>query len=173
MNSSFEFIPLEEMHLRTLRCWFQEPHVAEFWQEPEDEEEFRTKYLSILKSRGISSYLIHCDARPIGYIQSYPANEVGGGWWPQEPEGTYGIDQFIGEKDFINKGHGSQIIKAFTDELFKDPRVTVIIADPEPTNLRAIRAYEKVGFTKRGLMTTPNGEAMIMRLGRPQCSSVP
>jgi hypothetical protein len=29
------------------------------------------------------------------YIQHYQANKVGGGWWPEAIEGTFGIDQFI------------------------------------------------------------------------------
>jgi aminoglycoside 6'-N-acetyltransferase Ib len=45
--------------------------------------------------------------------------------------------------------------------------VTRIQADPAPTNLRAIRCYEKVGFRRVGVVSTPDGTAMLMVMERP------
>ena len=39
--------------------------------------------------------------------------------------------------------------------LFNDPEVTKIQTDPSPSNLRAIRCYEKAGFERQGTVTSP------------------
>lgn len=163
------FKPLKEEHLPILRKWLKEPHVAEFWQETEDENEFREKFLNALPKRGVSPFIIILDATPIGYIQHYEARSIGGGWWPDTKEGTFGIDQFIGDPAMINRGYGTAIIRQFVENLFQNPSVKEIITDPDPKNHRAIRAYEKVGFLRSGEIKTPGGDALLLCLGRPDC----
>ena len=93
---------------------------------------------------------------------------VGGGWWPEAKPGTFGVELYIGETDFINKGLGTKLIHQFFSKLFENPNVIAIIIDPEPKNSRAIRAYEKVGFKKVGPITTLGGDAMLMRVNREE-----
>ena len=165
-HDEIAFLPLQEKHIPLLRAWLKEPHVAEFWQETENEEEFRQKFLSKLPERGVSPFVIAIDSKPIGYIQYYDACKVGGGWWPDAKEGTFGIDQFIGDPSFIGRGFGTKIINKFVDDLFSRRTFREIITDPEPTNKRAIRAYEKVGFKAVGEIKTPGGDALLMRMER-------
>lgn len=166
-GSNIEFIPLREEHIPLLRNWLKEPHVSEFWQETDYEEEFRQKFLSKLPDRGVCPYIIQVNSKPVGYIQHYEAQKVGGGWWPDAEDGTFGIDQFIGEPSLIGRGLGTQIIEKFVNELFQLPSVTKIITDPEPKNMRAIRAYEKAGFKPAGEIKTPGGDALLMVKTRP------
>jgi aminoglycoside 6'-N-acetyltransferase len=37
-----------------------------------------------------------------------------------------------------------------------------MVIDPSPDNPRAIRAYEKAGFEKVGMIDTPDGPALLM-----------
>jgi RimJ/RimL family protein N-acetyltransferase len=166
LNLEFQFRPLNEDHIPMLRKWLKEPHVAEFWQEPEDETEFKQKYLGKLQERNVRPYIFYFQGKPIGYIQDYEAALVGGGWWPQAKPGTFGVDQFIGEPNFVNKGLGTKIIHQFVAKLFESPNVIEIITDPDPKNGRAIRAYEKVGFKKVGPIVTPGGDAILMKIIR-------
>ena len=71
------------------------------------------------------------------------------------------MDQFIGEADMIGRGHGSALIRSFIERLMTSgtPRV---VTDPDPANTRAVRAYEKAGFEKAGLVDTPDGRALLM-----------
>ena len=50
--------------------------------------------------------------------------------------------------------------------LFRDSTVTKIQTDPAPTNLGAIRCYEKVGFRKVGIVDTRDGPALLMVIER-------
>lgn len=163
---TLDFVPLEEKHIPLLMQWLQAPHVAEYWQETEDEVLFKEKFLHTLPRRGISAFIVTTGGNPVGFIQCYEAKDVGGGWWPGAQPGVFGIDQFIGEPSLLGKGFGSVMIKAFTDRLFERPEVVEIISDPEPKNPRAIRALEKAGFTPSGEIVTPNGAALLMRLRR-------
>jgi hypothetical protein len=54
------------------------------------------------------------------------------------------------------------VVREFVQFLFDDPAVTRIQADPAPANLRAIRCYENAGFRRVGVITTPDGAAMLM-----------
>jgi aminoglycoside 6'-N-acetyltransferase len=36
------------------------------------------------------------------------------------------------------------------------------VTDPDPGNGRAVRAYEKAGFEREGLVDTPDGPALLM-----------
>ncbi len=124
------------------------------------------KFLNKLSDRGVSPFIIAIDSRPIGYIQYYGACKVGGGWWPETKEGTFGIDQFIGDPLLVGKGLGTRIITQFVGDLFLNPSVVDIISDPDPQNKRPIRAYEKVGFKSLGEIETPGGNALLMKLER-------
>ncbi len=165
-EDTISFLPVEEQHISLLRKWLKEPHVTEFWQETQDEEKFRIKFLKKFPERGVTAFIISVNSNPVGYIQYYEACKVGDGWWPDAKPGTFGIDQFIGDPNLIGKGLGTAIIKKFVNHLFHKLKAEEIIADPEPKNERAIRAYEKVGFKALGEIKTPGGDALLMRLVR-------
>jgi aminoglycoside 6'-N-acetyltransferase len=88
-----------------------------------------------------------------------------------QPEGTRGLDQFIGEADMLGCGHGSAFIRAFADNLLRSGTPRVVI-DPDPANERAIRAYEKAGFCRDRVVDTPDGLALLM-VRDPMTSRMP
>jgi aminoglycoside 6'-N-acetyltransferase len=61
----------------------------------------------------------------------------------------------------IARGHGPAFIRQFVDEQFRNglPRM---VTDPDPLNLRAVRAYEKAGFVRDRMVDTPDGAALLM-----------
>lgn len=168
LDLEIEFVPLREEHISLMLQWLKEPHVSEFWQETDNEDEFKQKFLSKLPERGVSPFIIQINSKPVGYIQHYEAKKVGGGWWPDAEDGTFGIDQFIGEASLIGQGLGTKIIAKFVDYLFQLPQVKSIITDPEPKNKRAIRAYEKAGFKPVQEIKTPGADALLMVKDRIQ-----
>lgn len=156
------FIKFQECDLPTFRKWLDEPHVKIFWQETEDDAALTEKIFKRFPKAGIEAFLIMLDDLTVGYIQSYEACRVGDGWWPEAKPGQYGIDLLIGNPLFTGKGWGAKIISAYIEKLKTEKTVTEIIIDPEPNNMRAISAYEKAGFSKVGIIDTPNGKACLM-----------
>ena len=96
-------------------------------------------------------------------LQSRSYVVSGDGWWEEETDpGVRGIDQSLANASQLGEGLGTKLVRALVELLFNDPEVTKIQTDPSPSNLRAIRCYEKAGFERQGTVTTPDGPAVYM-----------
>ncbi|ESZ61165.1 acetyltransferase [Mesorhizobium sp. C120A] len=138
----YDFRPVTEKDLPMIAGWLAEPHVAEWWDDPETEiAEIREHIDSI----SVEPLIVELDGRPIAYLQSYDPHLEDGHPYADQPFGTLGIDLSIGVPDLVGRGHGSAIVRQFVEQLFEEGAPRVII-DPHPDNGRAIRAYEKAGF---------------------------
>ena len=158
------FVPFAAEHAPLMFDWLRRPHVAEWWSEPPSVEEIVDEYVH---GSEVEPYIVQLDDRPIGFIQSYVAAAAGDGWWPEITDpGVRGIDQFIGEQDCLDRGVGTEMVRAFVARLLDDPDVTMVQVDPSPKNARAIRCYEKAGFRAEGVVTTPDGPALYMTVTR-------
>lgn len=83
------------------------------------------------------------------------------------PDGTYGMDLFIGDANYIGKGYGSKIVAQFVGKLFKLPHVTRIIINPDINNIAVIKAYERAGFKKIKEIKRPFETELLMEIERP------
>lgn len=122
-----------------LSGWQRASHVSPWWNSnaPLDEEK--------LADPRVSRWIVSLGDRPFAYMQDYSVHG-----WPQHPfdylpDKSRGIDQYIGEPDMIGKGHGTGFMGQRTQDLFRQG-VPALATDPNPSNKRAIRAYEKLGF---------------------------
>jgi aminoglycoside 6'-N-acetyltransferase len=156
--ADYAFRPLSATDLGLVERWLAMPHVVQWWP-------LGVKQLERIRAHfddpAIDLFMVSLDNRPIGYLQSYdPGAEVDHPFRDQ-PAGTRGIDQFIGEPQMIGRGHGSALTRAFVERLFAagTPRV---ITDPDPANGRAVRAYAKAGFKAERLVNTPWGRTLLM-----------
>jgi aminoglycoside 6'-N-acetyltransferase len=155
---SYAFRPVSAADLPLVRRWLAAPEVVQWWGDSDAQFELIS---GDLDHPAMDQFIVANDGRPFGYLQCYdPTAWPDNGFGPQPP-GTRGIDQFIGEPDMIDRGHGSAFIRMFIDGLLAAaaPRV---VTDPDPTNARAIRAYEKAGFRRDRLVDTPDGRALLM-----------
>jgi aminoglycoside 6'-N-acetyltransferase len=153
-----QFRPLRISDLAMVRRWLAMPHVAEWWGDPDQQFALVS---SDFHDPAMQQFIVSTDGAPFGYLQCYDLLK-----WPtagvgQQPDGTRGIDQFIGKPEMIDRGHGSDFIGSFVDDLLSagTPRV---ITDPDPENCRAIRAYEKAGFGRDRIVETCDGPALLM-----------
>jgi len=163
---SFVFVPLEERHLALLAEWLTRPQVAVWWGDAETIDALRAYYIE--NTDATRAYIAMLDGVPVGFMQCYVVMGSGGGWWEDETDsGARGIDQFLADADRLGQGLGRAMVRAFVEQLFVDPSVTVVQTDPHPSNLRAIRCYEAAGFVRVGIVQTPDGDALLMRCVRP------
>ena len=132
--SKYAFQPVTPADFDRLAVWFSAPHVARWWGEADGElQEIRTH----MTSASVRPFVILMDGRSIGYIQSYDIHGEDDHPYRDQPSGTQGIDQFIGEADLIGRGHGTRIADAFARRLFGEGTRRVVI-DPDPANAAAI-----------------------------------
>lgn len=157
MPPGYAFRPITAADLPLVGRWLGEAHVREWWGDPDEQFALVS---GDLDEPAMDQFIVLAGNRPIGYLQCYSLTAWNTGLGPQ-PEGTRGIDQFIGESNMIARGHGSAFIRAFVDEQLRNglPRV---VTDPAPLNLRALRAYEKAGFVRDRIVETPDGPALLM-----------
>jgi len=143
--------------LPMIKHWLAEPHVREWWGDPAEQYQLVSGNLD---EPAMDQYIVSADGRDFGYLQCYDLTAWNSGFGEQ-PRGTRGIDLFIGETDMIEQGHGSAMIRAFVEERLGHgaPRM---VTDPDPKNLRAVRAYEKAGFAPVGMVDTPDGPSLLM-----------
>ena len=158
---------MTEQDLPLLHDWLQQPHIVEWWggeAERPTWSQTRERYLPrVLAEERVTPYIAMLGETPIGYAQSYVALGSGDGWWEDETDpGVRDIDQSIGRADLLDRGFGTALVTALVARLFADPEVTRIQTDPSPTNLRAIRCYEKAGFRALRTIVTPDGPALYM-----------
>lgn len=162
--AQINFKCMQPSDFKQIYDWIQQPHVSKWWSDPRDWSEFRLKFQNKLESPYRSCFIIYEDDKPIGYIQSYVANKFPE--WPSEPAGTYGMDLFIGDGNYIGKGYGSHIVALFVQELFKRPDVMRVIINPDIDNIAAIKAYERAGFRKIGKIHRPSETEILMEIKR-------
>src|SRR5258706_10487142 len=157
MALDFAFHPMSALDLPLIRRWLALPHVREWWGDPSEQYALVS---GDLDEPAMEQYIVAAAGAAVGYLQCYDLTEWNTGFGPQ-PEGTRGIDLFIGEPDMIERGHGSALIRRFVEDRLQNgaPR---IVTDPDPANHRAIRAYEKAGFARNRMVDTPDGIALLM-----------
>lgn len=154
----YDFRAVTEADLPMLEAWLAEPHVAEWWDDPASEIASIREAMESIETEPL---IVEFDGRPIAYLQSYDPHLEDGHPYQDQPFGTLGIDISIGLPDLVGKGHGSAIVRQFSDMLFEEGCPRVII-DPHPDNARAIRAYEKAGFRAFDTRTSIYGPALMM-----------
>jgi len=107
-------------------------------------------------------WIVAYQGRPFAYAQDYSPHDWDAHPFAHLPRGSRGIDQYIGEPDLLDLGHGSAFVRAHCDRLFT-AGAPAIGTDPHPENGRAIRAYEKAGFkVVSPPMDTRWGRAILM-----------
>lgn len=167
LRDRIDFKPLTRGDLPLLLTWFQRPHMREWWGEPDEEIAL---VRDMLEGRDTTRpFLFQLDGRPIGYIQYWFIGHHQNAEWLEDhpwlgefPPDALGIDLSIGEPQLVGRGLGSTVLRAFAERLVASGYPTLVI-DPDPDNLRAIRAYEKAGFGPVTHLEGMTGDALIMQ----------
>jgi len=146
---------LQEDDKQFLVKWLSNPAVLEFYEgrdNPFDMEKVNKDFYDL--DPDIIRCIVEFEGLKIGYIQFYLVNDKTSKITDyHQDEIIYGMDQFIGETQYWNRGIGTLLIKTMIDYLVNRKRADRIIMDPRITNTRAIKCYEKCGFTKKRILT--------------------
>jgi len=146
------FRPIGTEDVPNLVRWQRDAEVARWYWDVVDlsDGELKRKWTEIAKKTESKTdrFIIVVNGHDIGEIQvanlrDYPeaAAEVG-------IPNAASADLFIGEPAWRDRGIGSRALRQFVDKIvFSRPGIETCTIDPEPENTRAIRSYEKAGFT--------------------------
>ena len=167
------FTRLAPAHLDLLHCWLQQPHVREFWDDGHrTREQVQAHYFgpdafnpdALNTDPANASFVFTLAGRPAGYLQTYRVELSSEYAQWRSPHGeTWGLDLLLGAATDTGQGHGPQIIRAFM-KLWQGlhPDLSRLLIDPDIRNIRAIRAYQKAGFSSVGELARPAAALRIL-----------
>jgi aminoglycoside 6'-N-acetyltransferase len=175
MNISFR--PITPEDVPQIVRWLREEDVTRWWwdiagkSDAELADEWITKALNVEHKE--FRYIIVVDGNEIGNIQVSPLSNYPDCQAEVDIPNAAGVDVFIGEPEWRDRGIGSAMVRQFVDEIvFAMPGIETCTIDPDPENKRAIRAYEKAGYRYVRNYRSPedNIEVYLMRRERPPIS---
>lgn len=135
--------------------WLSDPEILQYYEgrdNPHDEGKVAQHFFE--DDEDVVRCVIEYGGTPIGYLQFYEVDEeerkIYG--YDDSTDLIYGMDQFIGEPAYWNKGIGTQLVRSVVAYLIRKNGANRIVMDPQIQNERAIRCYEKCGFEKVKLL---------------------
>jgi len=166
MEFIFRLITKDDFPLLT--AWLHKPHVLRWWRDPQETlVEVEAKYGGRVEGdEPTDVYFAEVEGKPIGLIQSY--------WTDDYPEHAatipypkaVGVDLFIGEEDYIDRGYGTAMLTQFVSKVIRAryPDAQYVVADPELTNPASLGAFRKAGFSKGPVTPGEYGPEQLMIL---------
>ncbi|WLR42391.1 GNAT family N-acetyltransferase [Bacillus carboniphilus] len=143
---------IKDQHL--LFKWLSNPKVLKFYEgrdNPFDIEMVEKKFYN--RNDETTRAIFEFAGTAIGYIQFYPLTQEDTKVYGYSLTQTiFGIDQFIGETLYWNKGIGQLLVKSIVNFLFLHKEAELVVLDPQTQNERAIKCYERCGFEKVKLL---------------------
>jgi aminoglycoside 6'-N-acetyltransferase len=112
------------------------PEVARWWEPPEDD-------FPLGDEPDVTRWTIEVDGAVAGMVQ-----------FDEEPDPKYrhaSIDLFL-DPELHGRGIGTEVVRRVARHLFDERGHHRITIDPAASNAAAIRAYEKAGFRRVGVM---------------------
>ncbi|ASY64847.1 Aminoglycoside 6'-N-acetyltransferase [Sinorhizobium sojae CCBAU 05684] len=164
-RAEVSFEPMAERHLPMLLAWLSEPHVRQWWGDPDVE-------LGLIRdgceTGEVDGFIFHIEGEPAGYIQSWiPSQYDDEAWAGELSADTSGVDIFVGPPEMTGKGVAALALRSFAARLFEKGAERIVI-DPDAGNHRAVRAYTKAGFVPFGEWIDESGRTLLMELTRTE-----
>ncbi len=150
--------------LTLLRHWGEQPHVLA--AAPDSDWEWESELRRDPDWR--EQLIAEEEGRPIGFIQIIDPAREDSHYWGEIDEHLRAIDIWIGEAGDLGKGYGTRMMRLAIERCFRAPEVKAVLVDPLPSNTRAHRFYESVGFRFVGRRNFDGDEGFVYRLDRPK-----
>lgn len=175
--NNITFRPLIADDIPQLHAWLNNPRVAEWYGLGVENisfpklEQVEANYLPRVRGeKPTFCYIMLLDGHAFGYVQTYRM-----GSYPDYADvisaghDAWGIDIFIGEDEYRDRGLGTAALRLFLErEVFGHRGAPTAIIAPNPKNARAVRSYEKAGFTHLRTVWVPveNEYEYVMSLAK-------
>ncbi|MCK7613315.1 GNAT family N-acetyltransferase [Roseibium sediminicola] len=160
------FRPVTSDDLPLLADWMARPHWRAWWGEPETELGY---IRDMLEGRDTTKpFIFQVDGSDSGYIQVWYVKDQQGPevvtdypWVVLLPKDAVGVDLSIADGKELSRGLGTKVLQAFVRKLQQDGHHRILI-DPDPANLRAVKAYRKAGFREIKDLLGRTGDSLLM-----------
>ncbi len=153
-----------------LAGWDREPHVIACSTDDADADiafggiEWREE---LAEQSDVSVYRIaEVNGRPIGVMQICDPHREPTHYWGDIEPNLRAIDIWIGPRDALGHGYGTQMMTLALDDCFSDRAVTAVVIDPLSSNTDAHRFYRRLGFVPVGPRRFDEDDCLVHRLDR-------
>jgi aminoglycoside 6'-N-acetyltransferase len=146
-----------------LHQWDRDPDVS---ASGGDDDEFDWEYEVPRDVPWRELLIAEADGEPVGFLQLIDAAEEETHYWGDVEQGPWAIDIWIGAPKHRGQGIGAEMMRQALDRCFARPGVGHVLIDPLRRNDRAIRFYERIGFTHVGVQWFDTDECAVMRFDR-------
>lgn len=164
INISFK--SLSKRFFPYLQTWLLNPDVINGYKSTYNEEEFSKK----INSKRTKPFIFFLNNIPVGYIQFYYIKSyIDECKWIKQvqhllTEKDVGLDLFVGEDEFRNKGFGKIAAQEFIRYIKTNYDVCDIFIDPAVTNVRAMKYYKSAGFVEiMEIIDSSGSRALFMK----------
>ncbi len=128
--------------LKVLEYWDQQEHVIE--SDPNDD--WNWEYELTRDPEWREQLIAEIYGKPIGVIQIIDPAKEESKYWGEIEENKRAIDIWIGEKENLGKGYGTEMMRKALEICFANADVDEVLIDPIESNENAIRFYKRMGF---------------------------
>lgn len=140
--------PMEPKEVKLIHKWANTPYIIPLWYGKrmslkQVKDDWKPQYFSDRDPYSGRCFAILAEGEPIGMI-AYNVID--------RKNKSVELDMIIGDRKHWGKGYGPDALKTLTGYLFRRFRLNRIWLDTYANNPRAVRAYQKAGFRKEGLM---------------------
>lgn len=158
----------ESKDIPCLTRWDTEPHVVSATSDdPSTPELFDWAAELAPRSDGTSFYIAEVDSAPIGVLGVIDPKRERTHYWGASAPNLRAVDIWIGERNALGKGYGTQMMRWVIELCFREPLVTAILVDPLFSNIRAHRFYRRLGFKDvHRFQFDKISDCLVMRLER-------
>lgn len=137
--------------------WLTNSDLLEYYEGRDqifDLAKIKAKYRPrILGKENVVPCIFEANSESMGYLQYYELDlAVKKTFGLREEPKAAGVDLFIGEVVNMGKGIGTKVLQLLTAYLLQQGKFDLVTIDPRVNNPRAIRSYEKAGFSKVKLL---------------------
>ncbi len=152
--------------LELLRAWDSEPHVRAM--DPDGDWQWESELRRSPAWR--EQLMVWVEGRPLGFLQIIDAAQEESHYWGAVDPGLRAIDLWIGDAADLRRGYGTRMMRLALERCFRDPEVVGVLVDPLPSNERACRFYESLGFVFVDERVLGGDEARVYRFDRSSWS---
>lgn len=136
----------QDSDLEYMKDWLYQDYVAKWYEHP-------LSWMNEIAHRKdvyswIHHFIVVYQGLPIGFCQYYEYRQSGEDWHGNvELEGTYSIDYLLGDRNYLGKGYGTDMVYLLINEISKQDRAIRIIVKPEEENKASCNTLLSAGFT--------------------------
>ncbi len=145
-----------------LRRWDEQPHVVA--SGPHSDWQWETELRR--KPDWREQLIAEFDGKPIGFVEIIDPARENSHYWGDVGENLRALDIWIGEAEFLDRGHGSEMLRQALARCFAETAVTAVLVDPLARNSRAQRFFRRHGFVALGERVFGPDRCLVHRLER-------